>query len=219
MENELKSRLAMDALQVAEDLTGTSYKEDESTVWLGMALAQENGKRKAELLTAQLDSTFSSTLDYYEKVLAAEGFSKVFEMEIPNDPADENEYHDRYFIYWHPDGLLLSFDSYFGNSVNGGHIYFNFRPTDVKEFRNLQLPVSGGCPAGLCESIDCREAIRYYLGKMRENGSFLHVWEKRPFLWLLHYMDTKTEGYDYKAITESRIAQLPEYVRNAITPA
>ena len=217
MENELKSRLAMDALQVAEDLTGTSYKEDESTVWLGMALMQENGKRKAELLTAQLDSTFSNKLDYYERVLADEGFSKVFEMEIPHDPADKKEYHDRYFIYWHPDGLLLSFDSYWGDSVNGGNIYFNFKMNDPQEFYHLNIPV-GSCN-GVADSIDCREAIRYYLGKMRENGTFLPVWEKRPFLWLLHYMDTKTEGYDYKAITESRIAQLPEYVRNAITPA
>ena len=218
MGKELENRLKMDALQVAEDMTGTSYKEDESTVWLGMALMQENGKRKAELLTAQLDSNFSNKLDYYERVLAAEGFCKVFEMEIPHDQTHEKEYHDRYFIYWHPDGLLLSFDSYFGNSVNGVHIYFNFRPTDVKEFWHLQIPVSGGGPAGLCESIDCREAIRYYLGKMRENGSFLPVWEKRPFLWLLHYMDTKTEGYDHKAITEERIAMLPEHVRKAITP-
>jgi hypothetical protein len=81
----------------------------------------------------------------------------------------------------------------------------------------LNLPLSGG--GGVYESLDCREAIRYYLGKMRETGTFLPVWENRPFLWLLHYMDTKDEGYDYKAITASRIAQLPEHVRNAITPA
>jgi hypothetical protein len=217
MKSELEGRLQFDAIQAAEDLTGLDSHKTDLPVWLAIGMMQANGKRKSELLTAQLDSTFSSKLDYYERVLAAEGFSKVFEMEIPNDPTHEKDYQDKYFIYWHPDGLLLSFDSYFGDSVNGGHIYFNFKPNDWKQFCTLNIPLSGG--GGVYESLDCREAIRYYLGKMRETGTFLPVWENRPFLWLLHYMDTKEEGYDYKAITASRIAQLPEHVRNSITPA
>jgi hypothetical protein len=36
-------------------------------------------------------------------------------------------------------------------------------------------------------------------------------------MWLLHYMDTKVKGYDYKAITADRIAMLPEDVRTAIS--
>jgi hypothetical protein len=217
-DRELDKRLRFDAIQSAEDLTGLDSHKTDLPVWLGMMLMQANGKRKAELLTANLDSTFHSKLDYYEKVLAAEGFEKVLEMDIPHDPTHEREYQDRYFIYWHPDGLLLSFDSYGGDSVNGGNIYFNFKSDDPSEFWKLQLPVSGGGHSGIVDSIDCREAIRYYLGQMRAHGTFLNPWEHRPFLWLLHYMDTKTEGYDYKAITEERIAMLPEHVRKAITP-
>ena len=63
-------------------------------------------------------------------------------------------------------------------------------------------------------SLDCREAVRYYLGKMRENGTFLPVWKEQPFLWLLHYKDT--EDKDYEDITKERIKQLPEYVQEAI---
>ena len=215
MTDELMGRLKFDAIQAAEDLTGLDSHNTDLPVWLALGMMQANGKRKAELLTANLDSTFSNKLDYYEQVLAAEGFEKVLEIPIPHDPTLEREYGDRYFVYWHPDGLLLSFDSYCGDSVNGGHIYFNFKMNDPQEFYLLNIPV-GSCN-GVADSIDCREAIRYYLGKMRENGKFLPVWEHRPFLWLLHYMDTKAEGYDYKAITAERIAMLPEHVRKAIT--
>ena len=39
------------------------------------------------------------------------------------------------------------------------------------------------------------------------------MWKERPWLWLLNYMDSKEEGYDYNAINEQRIAALPTGVR------
>lgn len=63
---------------------------------------------------------------------------------------------------------------------------------------------------------DCREALKMNVTNLIHNGVFLAKWKKSPFLWLLHYMDTKTEGYDYEKINAERIAMLPEYVRNAI---
>jgi hypothetical protein len=65
---------------------------------------------------------------------------------------------------------------------------------------------------------DGREAVRYHLGLMETNGDFLPTWEFKPFIWFLHYADTKVPGYDYEQINKERIAMLPEHVRNAITP-
>jgi hypothetical protein len=65
---------------------------------------------------------------------------------------------------------------------------------------------------------DCREAVKMNITNMIDNGTFLTKWKERPFMWLLHYMDTKVEGYDYKQIIEDRIAMLPDHVREAITP-
>lgn len=65
---------------------------------------------------------------------------------------------------------------------------------------------------------DCREAVKLKITNMINKGVFLPKWKEQPFLWLLHYMDTKTKGYDYKKINEERIAMLPQYVRDAITP-
>ena len=65
---------------------------------------------------------------------------------------------------------------------------------------------------------DCREALKFNMTGLAENGRFLKKWIDRPFLWLCHYADTKVEGYSYEAINAEKIAKLPEHVRKAITP-
>ena len=65
-------------------------------------------------------------------------------------------------------------------------------------------------------SHDCREAIKFNISQLSENGEFIKKWPKTPFLWLLHYMDTKTDGYDHKKITEGRLNKLPKYVIDCI---
>ena len=52
--------------------------------------------------------------------------------------------------------------------------------------------------------------------RMEAAGEFLPTWIKPSFLWLLHYMDTKKEGYSYDAINAERIAMLPPHVQSAI---
>ena len=66
---------------------------------------------------------------------------------------------------------------------------------------------------------DGREALRHGLAKLEKAGEILPVWVDRPFLWLLHYGDTKIPGYNYEAINNERIAMMPEWVREMITPA
>lgn len=63
---------------------------------------------------------------------------------------------------------------------------------------------------------DAREAIRHNMERLEEFGKFVTPWTRQPFLYLLHYMDTKQDGYDYKAITAERIKMLPADVQSAI---
>lgn len=63
---------------------------------------------------------------------------------------------------------------------------------------------------------DCREALKFNIERLLENGIFLKKWKKQPFLWLLHYMDSKTPGYNHEQITKDRIALLPEYIQEII---
>jgi len=208
--SELNELLNFDSIAEAERLAGTSYKESDAVTWLGLGLMQEKNKRLNAILSERKDSLFSNTLTYYEMVIAEEGFVKVLELPIVGT-------EDTFFIYWHPDGILLKFDSYNGRSVNGGNFYYNWKPNENADWSVLSSH-SGRVDGIIAGDHDCREAIRYHIQRLREEGTFLNPWVKRPFLWLLHYMDTKTEGYDYKSITAERIAMLPEYVQSAIVP-
>lgn len=63
---------------------------------------------------------------------------------------------------------------------------------------------------------DCREALRFNISQLKKHGTFIPSWVQAPFLWLLHYRDTKDEEYDYKALNKERIALLPLHVQAAI---
>lgn len=224
MNKELKDLLNFDSLDTAERMTGRSYKEHEDVVGLGFLLLQDNSRQKEVLLRAIDDSLFSNKLSDYTRIIAAEGFEKVleipFEVKESYDPAPRQE---KFFVYWKAcEGLFLCFDSFNGDSVNGGHIYFNL---EAPEYISYDVPYSGGYMKRddghkiLVGDIDCREAIRTRLNGIREQGKFLPVWEEQKFMWLLHYGDTRNEGYDYKKINQERITQLPENVQKAIRGA
>lgn len=63
---------------------------------------------------------------------------------------------------------------------------------------------------------DCREAIKFNISELNKNGSFVKKWIEKPFLWLLHYMDTKDENYDHEKITLDRLKKLPKHVLEAM---
>jgi hypothetical protein len=205
--------LQFDALAQAEEITGSSYKNNDETMRLGMGMFFLNNQVKKQMLQNQRDTYWGIKLPEYQQIIAEEGFELVQKMDIPETP-------DQFFVYWHPDGILLVFDTYYGDSVNVGKFYYNVKPTDPKAFWSSRVTSSGGFREGVwVGDHDCREALRHNIQKLRENGEFLSIWVECPFLWLLHYQDTKIPGYDYKAINEARIALLPEHVRKAITPA
>jgi hypothetical protein len=63
---------------------------------------------------------------------------------------------------------------------------------------------------------DCREAIKFNIKQLAENGTFLKKWVKPPFLWLLHHNDPKEPGYNYEEINNERISRLPKDVQEII---
>jgi hypothetical protein len=63
---------------------------------------------------------------------------------------------------------------------------------------------------------DCGEALKHNINKLLENGVLVKKWKKQPFLWLLHHMDTKEEGYNCEEINKQRIAKLPIEVQELI---
>lgn len=63
---------------------------------------------------------------------------------------------------------------------------------------------------------DCREALKHHINQLSENGTFLKQWKECPFIWLIHYMDTKEDGYDYVSINKERLSKLPIEIQGAI---
>lgn len=223
MDNTTRDLLNFDPLDYAERLTGESC-HTEATGMLGMALAMNHNRIKNEHLKTLGDTTYGDKLDRYTQIITEMGFEQVLDLPFTgksyngDDPREEH-----YFIYAHRDGLLLSFDTFGGNSVNGGKVCYCWKPSGPANqtygltssgcFRNYDSP-----DRYWAGDHDCREALQYKLNALRENGTFLQKWpaDHNIFLWLLHYMDTKVDGYDYKAITAERLAMLPDWVQEMI---
>ena len=201
----LKDALSFDGITTAENLTGKSYKEDAATEELGVALQISANMNLNKALVEVDDTTYADEIGRYLRIVKEEGFKEILCIPFEGKPFNETV-EEKYFIFWHEDGLLLSFETYRGTSVNSSHVYFNWLGNGE------QWGPSVGCteeePHVFVGDFDGRVALRYNLSKMRQEGKFLSSWVKKPWLWLLNYMDTK-EAYDHKAITNSRLAMLP----------
>jgi hypothetical protein len=219
--NRTDQLLTFDPLDAAEQVTGHSYKCDEGTGLIGLLLAMRHGEIKNQHLTELDDTTLSNDLDRYTRIITELGFELVLDVpfDAPGWNADDPVRPEHLFIYAHRDGLLLSFDTYDSVRVNGGKVYYCWKPNP--DIDRWNCTSSGGMYKDEDGSTywagdhDCREALRHNLQKLRDNGTFLPQWpiSNGIFLWLLHYQDTKSKDYDHKAITESRLAMLPDWVR------
>ena len=219
----LERELKYDAIADTEDKLGIYYKDPvagDAVKFLSMAAMWGSNARKNEILLERKDTTMSCSLDYYLEVIEENGFERV--LEIPFNSRWGNV--ETYYIYWHPDGLLLSFDTFNGNHVNGGKVFYNWETTKrehnhriTSSYSPIEYRNEDGdfywCIAG---DHDCREALIHNMNQLRANGNFLKVWRKSPFMWLLHFGDTEDKNYDYKKINAERIAMLPQHVQDAI---
>ena len=220
----LDDLLNFDALQVAEQITGQSYKADSDTTGLGMLLHMMNGQARSEAVTKLDDTPFSCPLDTYLRIVQEEGFKIVFTR--TGKKANHNQIETHY-IMWHDDGMLLSFDTYNGKR-NGADIYFNWKGSD----RILPEKCSGGleCPVGLNRlavpdsmmfavgKFDAREAVRHNISKMRRDGKLLKPWRNVGISFFLTAHWDWQDGFDPDAHNAKIIAQLPKHVVDAISP-
>jgi len=213
MTDQIRDLLRYDPLDAAERLTGNSYKDDEGTSALGFLMHLDHSERKEAALKAAGDTHFSmpyaEACDVYERL----GFEKVgtFPFEAEDGTPEE------FSVWWHSDGLLLTAETYRTTGLNISKVRYNVRLNVPRSEAWDRLSSCSTTESGVTVGDhDAREGLAAKLQGLREVGEFLPVWEEQPFMWLLNYMDTKTDGYDHKAITESRIAALPQHVQTAI---
>ncbi|MFA5994289.1 MAG: hypothetical protein WC823_04995 [Parcubacteria group bacterium] len=211
--------LNVDAFSVAEMLTNRSYKNHSATAHLGRILHLLKGVVIGTTLKKMDDTVFSNKLSNYLRIIQEEGFQILLTLPF----SDKEGCEEKYYICFHKeDGILLSFDTYGGDSINGGHFYYNWQPSNNDPKNGYKVLSSGGYRKDGAEFIwaghhDCRETLRLHIYDLRKNGKFVTPWIEQPFIWLLHYMDTKNPSYDYKAINKERLAMLPPEVLQSIT--
>lgn len=224
--------LNFDPLLEAEKITGVSYKDtkagegfDNPASALGFLLAHDHARAKEEKLMELGDTVLSNDLDRYQAIIEKYGFEKVLEDDFLNDDhrKEDEQTWEKFFVYAHRKyGLLLSFDTFTwvkGEKphVNGGSVVYNWKPL----VDNWQEVVSSG---GYIDNDvwggnhDCREALIHKMNNLNNRGEFVIPWHKRPFLWLLHYGETRNKNYDHKAVTAARIERLPQWVKDFIGP-
>jgi hypothetical protein len=63
---------------------------------------------------------------------------------------------------------------------------------------------------------DCREAIKFNISLLNDNGIFLKKWIDVPFMWLCHHGDKNSPLGHSDEVMEERFNKLPEYVKECI---
>lgn len=237
----LEEALKFDALASAEKITGKSYKDDKTTEQLGMVMHITAADAKRKILRTVDDTTLSHDAFDYLRIAKEEGFEIVLEEEFVSQ-----EFADSLYVLWHPDGILLKFDTYWNHkTINGGHFWYNWRPKPgierwrytssghmVIENRQENSSDEEWSRAEKENRLvwvgdhDCREALRFHLRQLRENGEFVKPWVAAPFIWLTHYWDKSLveDEQDYRAFGEmadrktlERFLKLPSQVREQVT--
>jgi len=220
LEIQISKALKFDALADAENVTGKSYKDDKVTESIGFINHISNAENKRELLQSVNDTTFSESEEDYLKKVTDFGFESLLIEHFTNSDGLKERLH---IMFHYEYSILLCFDTFTmskgKSSRNGGNFYYNWIPNN-KENR-YDFTSSGGFEKtdnGLVwiGGHDCREAIKFNINRLNENGSLLKNWVKQPFLWLLHHGDTENEGYDYQEINNQRILKLPKKVQDII---
>jgi len=189
--------LNFDALAEAEKATGKSYKDDEETSSLGFDLHLAASTAKRRMLAEACDTYHGQPLEEYLEVVRSLGFIEAVRQPFVNYQ-DETK-TETYFIFWHPtDGILLSFDTYHCNHVNGGHFYYNWIPD--KTHKDWFTCVSSGWGNDIngryvwSGDHDCREALKYHICQMRDHGKFLVPWESYHMVWLGHFTERNSKS-------------------------
>ena len=223
---DIDGMLEFDPLDTAEKLTGTSYKKSDKVKALGMMLHLSHHEVKDKVLRDRGDTVFSMKLAEYLPIVKDLGFVQV--LDVPFQAEHDGKMITEHLLAYWRKGLLLMFDTYCGDGVNGGNLYFNWAPTDPNE----RVPSSGGYTKDskghriIYGSFDCREALRHHISLLESKGKILEKWVEAPSLWPIHYGDSREidriapnypeKGKAYDDLKVERLAMLPDDVREAI---
>jgi hypothetical protein len=137
----LKNTLAYDPIENAEKRYG---KIGESNEALLHAIEELNYKREQikSIMLSRNDTYSDMTSDDYLKVVENNNFRKLIE----EDFQDTDKRTNKYFIFWHPHGLLLTIDTFTWatpshKTINSAQLYYNIEMTAPIDKYIKKLPM------------------------------------------------------------------------------
>lgn len=216
--NDVLDALNYDPLYEAEKITGKSYKEDDTTLAVGLFDHIGNVARKKALLLSRGDTYYGMPYEDLLHIAEKLGFVPILtENFVGRSYSNEPAPNETFTILWNAElGILMTAESYMGKDLNSGSIYYNLKRKNEDSTEIWKYTSSGGMRNGIWVGHhDIREGLKAKIEGMKSVAEFLPVWTERPFLWLMNYMDEKV-GDSYKEINEERISRFPEEVQNAI---
>jgi hypothetical protein len=215
--NDFQNMLDFDAFAAAEAITGKSYKDDEETKLLGMAMFMSHAKEQREELGLRDDTyygiPFSTALAIYHDLGFVDGYDKTF-------VSPTNGVTESHMVLVHPDGILMNIVS-FGESLNSATMFYNWELSN----KDAHIHVSSGHynSEALSEnrylwigSHDARAGIRHTLDVLRANGTFLNKWKEMPFIWLLNYADERNDK-DYEKVNQQVLNSMSPDVQEMVS--
>lgn len=142
MKNLIKEIQKEDPLVIAEQLTGKSYKEDDNTGLLGLAIQMEKNKILNQLMDKSDDTKFSEITEEYLRKVTDFGFEIVYSEDFQSEGWNSEVITEKLYILFHKEhSILLVFDTFRGN-INGGNFYYNWSPNDI--YNRMNCTSSGG---------------------------------------------------------------------------
>ena len=216
LEELARKALRSDGIIDAEAMTGKSYKEDSTTLALGMVNHIVLNERKRALLSELGDTYFHIPWADFVHLLRDYGFEFVVERQF-----DYRDVHPTFLIAAHPQKKLLLCATSFlwgtggKETINSGTVYGMTRVPDEGEWDVLSGCSHGRSGGNRDFSYDVREGLFLKLRDIEfALGPFLDWEDSDRFLWMRDYVQEKDE--DWRGDRDAFLQAAPSWVRGFV---
>lgn len=214
---QIQKFLEIDPIAVAEKITGTNDPNNKALQEVSLVSGVVFAGLKQDMLKELGDSNYGNSLEDYLDILGELGFKIAAQFPFVGNNSGVEEM--LYVFAIKEKGIVLVFDTYAGERVNGGNFYYCWKPStiastygvtssgsyeseSIEDWRHdprfLKSPPDDAYWSG---NHDCREAISFRIQQLKKNGTFYPNWpktsrgQKMSGLYFMSYMDWKHPDY------------------------
>lgn len=175
---------ATDYRAEAERTTGHPFQGHTDTRHRAVLLGLSGVRDRRALLQELDDTTWGGTVGTFERIAAEEGFVPCNRHRFCDGAltADHPEYHQ---ILWHPDGVIITADTWGATAINQATLWFNLA-VDADAMDRPLLRHSDGAVVETATThlwagrAGADEGLRFQMASLRALGDLMWPWARRP---------------------------------------